>query len=105
MPPEILYNIVSQFGCIPIPFQGPTLPKSIPQEFLERSQSLQSLTQTCQRLRIILLSLKWQKIEVGVMEQPSRRWDKTYSRRLAFELIEQLEIVTIRNPSLANHVR
>ncbi|KAJ3571965.1 hypothetical protein NP233_g3405 [Leucocoprinus birnbaumii] len=101
LPPEVLSSIVSHFNCIPVPYLK--LPMCIPLGFLERSQYLNNLAQTCQRLRNILLPVRWQKIEVG--EQLLRRGDKTYPRRLARELIRQLEVVTVRNPSLAIHVR
>jgi hypothetical protein len=45
----------------------------------------------------------WRKIEVGVERQEGK--DKTYDKRLATELVRQLEIVTIRDPTLAQYVQ
>jgi hypothetical protein len=45
----------------------------------------------------------WRKIEVGVERHGTK--NKTYAKRLATELVRQLEIVTIRDPTLAQYVQ
>ncbi len=102
VPSELLVNIISHFSCIPVPDKGP-YHRCLPPQLLERFETLQSLSQTCRRLRSVVLPIMWEKIEVEVRSLPGK--DQGYPKRLATELVRQLEVVTVRDPTLAHYVR
>lgn len=108
LPTELLLEIVSHFPVIPIPLFR-TKPYSA--EYLARTQALRALSQMCMSLRRVFLPLVWQRIEVCASpmiignryRRPIQR--PPWVKELATELVQQLEIVTIRDPSLASYVK
>ena len=98
--------IIGHYPCLPfnvggcLPMQG--------QKYLIRHRTIYALSQTSSRLRSVFLPLVWQSVEVfcptvrGADGQTKgARWKKD----MATELVRQLEIVTIREPTLAEYVR
>ena len=98
--------IIGHYPCLPfnvggcLPMQG--------QKYLIRHRTIYALSQTSSRLRSVFLPLVWQSVEVfcptvrgadGQMK--GARWKKD----MATELVRQLEIVTIRDPTLAEYVQ
>jgi hypothetical protein len=69
-----------------------------------RRERLIALSQTCKNLRRFLRPYVWRRIEVFTGMRVSTGILRT-KRQLAFELIRQLEIVTIRDPGLAEYVK
>ncbi|KAJ7172942.1 hypothetical protein C8R43DRAFT_977953 [Mycena crocata] len=109
LPTETLCEIVSHLQGVPFPCPN-YLDDILPREFLERSQTLLCLSETCRRLREIFLPLAWKHVEVcahsSITKNHSNPWrDAELSRKMAMELVWHTEIVTVRNPSLAQHVR
>ncbi|RDB23833.1 hypothetical protein Hypma_008941 [Hypsizygus marmoreus] len=108
LPTELLLEIVSYFPSIPIPTSDLTV---CSQSQLERINILQALSQMCRSLRSVFLPLTWQRIEVYAashtvfLARISRRGDSRRKKELATELVRQLEIVTIRDPTLAAYVK
>ncbi|SJL12601.1 uncharacterized protein ARMOST_16029 [Armillaria ostoyae] len=107
-PVELLLEIFSYWPSIPI--SRPDSPALFPNIYLERTRTLQALTQTCSSLRAILLPLAWQNLEACSCSHlpPSRPTPSLagkYGNEVMTELLRQAEIVTIRNPTLAIYVQ
>ncbi|KAG6910647.1 hypothetical protein DXG01_009157 [Tephrocybe rancida] len=104
LPTEILVAIASHYLTIPIPsYQRQLYSK----EYLVRQEVLRALSQTSRSLRSIFLPISWERIEVGVDPRGKGPLLKHLSlrKRVATELIRQLEIVTVRDPTLAPYVK
>ncbi|GLB36777.1 hypothetical protein LshimejAT787_0310640 [Lyophyllum shimeji] len=89
LPAELLLEIISHIPCLPIP----ALPKDLESTYADRAK----LSQMCRSLRRAFLPVVWERIET------LRR--NASAKSLATELIRQLEIVTVRDPSLAAYVK
>ncbi|KAJ3517117.1 hypothetical protein NLJ89_g707 [Agrocybe chaxingu] len=118
LPDELYLEIASQFPAMPVPTLR--IPKgSEAEEYHDRYFTLLSLTQTCQALRRVFLRYLWQRIEVydgmkaveGTLGGGQRHHDwrsvrgQALGKAYAQELVRQLEVVTIRDPSLAVYVK
>ncbi|RDB21235.1 Phosphoribosylglycinamide formyltransferase [Hypsizygus marmoreus] len=123
LPTELLIEITSYFPTIPIP--APDIDHDIYSSAgLERREVLAILSQMCQSLRSVFLPCLWERIEACSLHNDSRGRDEWHSyhfghRRhhtrlrvvypwekfLATELVQQLEITTIRDPTLAQYVK
>jgi len=108
LPDELYLEIISHFPAYPIPFGNRSVNIKAVQD---RHVTLLALSQTCRSLRPAFLRYLWQRIEVyDGMEtgkgQLYRRHGRTPTdKRYAEELVRQLEVVTVREPSLARHVK
>ena len=113
---EIYLEIVSYIPSVPIP----TLihSESYPQIRRTRHETLLALTQTCRSLRRFFWRYLWQRIEVRegmrITNEDDIVKDTQYlsdpedpagHRDYAKELVRQMEIVTVRNPHLAQYVK
>jgi len=96
LPDELYLEIISYYPVTPIP--DSQCPNITEQNI--RRQVLSALSQTSLNLRRFFLCYLWQRIEVCRPRNVSMK-----SRTLALELIRQLEIVTIRDPTLAKYVQ
>jgi len=114
LPTELLLEIVSHFPAIPLPMGRRDRASVYPASFLEKPRILRALSQMCRSLRSIFLPYVWQKIEVcanpripeNISATSARRFHRPLvSKELATELITQLEIVTIRDPTLAQYIK
>jgi hypothetical protein len=114
LPTELLFEIISHFPTVPLPIGSHELHKVYPAQFLERHRILRVLSQMCRSLRSIFLPYVWEKIEVWASSRlpydaPSaaarRSHGKLVNKELATELVSQLEIVTVRDPTLAQRVK
>ena len=111
LPDELYLEIISHFPAYPIPCGH----KSVKvQAVRDRHLTLLALSQTCRSLRPAFLRYLWQRIEAyDGMEtgkgQLHRRHGRSSSassnKRYAEELVRQLEVVTVREPNLARHVK
>jgi hypothetical protein len=116
LPTELLLEIVSHFPAVPIPSDDGRY-IIYPAPYLEKKRILRALSQMCRSLRSVFLPYVWQRIEVcashmlsyeyriGPLWPDKRRLGRLMAQELATELIAQLEIVTIRDPALAQHVK
>jgi hypothetical protein len=98
LPDELYLEIISCYPASPIPIPRNIRHPDINKQGAVRRQVLFALSQTSVNLRRFFLCYLWQRIEVCATHAPIK------SRKLALELIRQLEIVTIRDPSLAKYV-
>ena len=130
LPDEMYLEIVSHLPSVPILTTNSIPLESYPEIRRVRHEALLSLTQTSRSLRRFFLRYLWQHIEVregvkigsengtlnGTRSRTRSRtrtrtaylgsfWDITEHNKYATELGRQLEIVTIRNPLLAQYVK
>ena len=70
-----------------------------------RRERLIALSQSCRNLRRFLRPYVWRRIEVFTGMRVSTEEVLDTPEKLALELIRQLEIVTIRDPELADYVK
>ena len=119
LPPELLFEIISHFPTVPLPLGGHDHDRrtAYPAPYLERHRTLRVLSQMCRSFRRIFLPYVWEKIEVWATSRVPHHRDvpdtaaarrsrkKLVNKELATELVTQLEIVTIRDPTLAQRVK
>ncbi|KAF9482372.1 hypothetical protein BDN70DRAFT_919157 [Pholiota conissans] len=108
---ELYLEILSHFPPFPLPINHKT--RDI-QPYGDRRLVLDALSQTCRALRRVSLRYRWQRIEVysemdlGKGPLPKVRHNSrgvsTCSKAYAEELVRQLEVVTVREPALAEFV-
>ncbi|KAJ6597583.1 hypothetical protein DFH09DRAFT_82769 [Mycena vulgaris] len=114
LPAEILHEIISHSPGVPVPctvYMGSVLSGS----HLARAEVLHALSETCRRLRNVLVASAWERVEACasrcLAEGSSRLFSlfelsrSPIAKELARELVRQTEVITIRHPSLAEHVR
>ena len=112
LPDEIYLEILSHIPSVPIPTPKSVHLESYPEIRRSRHETLLSLSQTSRSLRRFFWRYLWQRIEVregmkiggkdDTLKVPSTRGS---CKKYAIELVRQLEIVTIRNPQLAQYVK
>lgn len=116
-PDELLLEVVRHIPRVSVSCHTAEETLSKDTSLLDSQFRLTALSQTCQRLRQLFLQYVYQTIEVldGMKIVDKRRLPTTEQRaakRLVQgnpslytkELVRQLEVVTVRNPSLARHV-
>jgi hypothetical protein len=120
LPDEIYLEIASHIPSVPIPTSIRL--QSHPEIRRSRHETFLYLTQTSRSLRRFFWRYLWQRIEVreGMeIEDKNEKLSGTRSgtaylgdsnhetehKKYAIELVRQLEIVTIRNPQLAQYVK
>jgi len=108
---EIYLEINSQIPSVPIP-----TPTNVSYAEMRRSrhETLLSLSQTCRASRRFFWRYLWQRIEVregmkvggqnDTLGSPGA-WGNKEIKNYAIELVRQLEVVTVRNPHLAQYVK
>jgi len=110
LPDELYLEIISHFPAYPIPLGN----KSVNiQAVRDRHVTLLALSQVCRSLRPAFLRYLWQRIEVydgmetgkGQLHRRLGRTSASADKKYAEELVRQLEVVTVREPSLARHVK
>ncbi|KAG5641503.1 hypothetical protein DXG03_005075 [Asterophora parasitica] len=101
LPTELLLNIISFTPSLPIPATR----KDLCEDYSDRAKSLYVLSRVCQCLRSVFLPIAWERIDVFVTLGTDGIFCKRWNRQLAKELVRQLEIVTVRNPTLATYVK
>lgn len=114
-PDEIYLEMIFHIPSVPIATND-SFERWYPEIRRSRHETLLSLSQTCRSLRRLFLRYLWQRIEVregmkvGDSDSDtlarSESWcAKDILQKYTVELVRQSEIVTIRNPQLAQHVK
>jgi hypothetical protein len=119
---EIYLEIVFHIPSVPIPTSRSIHSESYPEIRRSRHETFLSLTQTSRSLRRFFWRYLWQRIEVregmnigdknktlnSTRNGTEYLGDSAYAtghKKYAIELVRQLEIVTIRNPQLAQYIK
>ena len=109
---EMFLEIVSHIPFVPIPTSKSIHLESYPEIRRSRHKTFLSLSQTSHSLRRFFWRYLWQRIEVreGMKigdKDDTLKETRTHNSRkeYATELVRLLEIVTIRNPELAQYVK
>ncbi|KAF8813102.1 hypothetical protein BYT27DRAFT_7251258 [Phlegmacium glaucopus] len=118
---EIYLEIMSHLPSVPIPTPITPESPSYPERRRSRHETLLSLSQTSRSLRRFFWRYLWQRIEVRegmkIRDQDDTEEDSPYLttsgpwstreglKKYTIELVRQLEIVTVRNPQLAQYVK
>ena len=108
LPDELLLEIVSHLPSLPAPSEGPNNAMA----YVQQRDVFLALSMSCQHLRRFFRPYVWRRLEVS----SGMRIGETILRHhflsgrkgavaYATEIIRQLEIVTIRDPSLAEFVQ
>jgi hypothetical protein len=111
LPDELYLEIISHFPTYPIPRGFKFVDIEVVRD---RHLTLLALSQTCRSLRPAFLRYLWQRIEVydgmetgkGRLHPRARHGRRSITNKTyAEELVRQLEVVTVREPNLARHVK
>lgn len=110
LPPELLYEITSYFPRPrdPLPTHDSRFKFTDNEagDHLAWREALSALSRTCRTLRLFFRPQLWHRIEVCMgMYFEGQPLTMSTADKFNVELIRQLEVVTIRDPALAEHVR
>jgi hypothetical protein len=107
LPDELLLEILSHFP----PDTTISISAASTTQIIRR-EVLRSLSDVCQDLRRVFRPYLWQRVEVYSAKQTSEGHDdisnqqsQKSTKNFAKELLRQLNVVTIQDPSLAQYVR
>jgi F-box-like len=104
LPLELIMEILSHLDCLPI-ITGKVyglfgIDPSVSRRYLERTNALRALSQTCRSWRNLFFPLLWERIEPCLTDYPSENWCEVYGD----SLIRKSALVC-ENPEIASHVR
>jgi hypothetical protein len=102
LPIELIEKIVGYIPGIPFPCTDEEFER---EDTFFRSQTLLSLSLTCRWLRANVLRFTWQSLEICRMTREQEAQGLTESEALAYQLLEKIEVVTIREPAYASTVQ
>ncbi|KIM44352.1 hypothetical protein M413DRAFT_443348 [Hebeloma cylindrosporum] len=106
LPVELLMEILSYFGRLPIPLTADKNLSSLgvdterSSRYLERTDVLRALSQTCKVWRHLFFPLLWERLEPCLTHSSGCAWYKLFGE----SLIRKSSFVC-ENPAIASHVR
>ncbi len=108
LPDELLLEIVSYLPSLPAPSEKHNSKDAM--AYVKQRDLLHALSKSCRHLRRFFRPYVWRRLEVTSGMRIGKtilgpRGRKKGEAAYATELVRQLEIVTIRDPSLADHVQ
>jgi len=105
LPLELIMEILSHFDCLPIvtsklnyDFFG-THPR-VSDQYLERTNVLRALSQTCRSWRKLFSPLLWERLEPCLIPSDSGKWSESNA-----DLLMRMSTFVRENPEIASHVR
>jgi hypothetical protein len=106
LPLELILEILSYFDSLPLitskhHYSLLNIDPTITRRYLERTNTLRALSQTCRSWRTLFFPLLWERLEPCLMHFDS---GKRYSESNADSLIRKSALVC-ENPEIASHVR
>jgi len=99
LPVELLLEVISYFPVVPVPALLAPCMSILAPEALDRADAVQSLSQTCHRLRNIFLPVLWESLDTWAVRYPSS-WYLSVARKL-----EKQSNMLVKNKDLAAYVR
>lgn len=103
LPWELLMEILSHFGHLPIPVTADhnfSVDFKLSSWYLERTDALRALSQTCRLWRNLFFPLLWERLEPCLTHSKAAAWYKVYGE----SLIRKSSLVR-ENTEIASHVR
>ena len=104
LPHELIMEILSHFDCLPI-ITGKVdyglfgIDPTVTRRYLERTNALRALSQTCKSGRDLFFPLLWERLE-PCLNSTSKEWFKVYRDSLM-----RMSAFVCENPEIASHVR
>ncbi len=100
LPVELHLEIISYIPSVPVPCPSSGI---LPGEYRDKFDAMYALSQTCSALYHVYNPLLWKSLDVcAIRDRPHQ--SRLLAKKMATELVSQIEIVTIRAPHLAEFV-
>ena len=105
LPLELIMEVLSHFDCLPIitgkfDYDLFGIDPKITRRYLERTDALRALSQTCRSWRNLFFPLLWERLEPCLIHSDSGNWSESYGN----SLIRKSALVC-ENAEIASHIR
>ena len=106
LPLELLMEILSYFHCLPIPitavhnFNAQGIDFKLSSRYLERTDVLRALSQTCKLWRHLFFPMLWERLEPCLAHTNGGAWYKAHGDSMI-----RTSSLVCENPEIASHVR
>ncbi len=101
LPVELHLEIISSIPSVPVPCPSSGI---LSGEYRDKFDAMYALSQTCSALYHVYNPLLWKSLEVCATRDRLNK-SRSLAKKMATELVSQIEVVTIRAPHLAEFVQ